>query len=208
MNPATPRLRATDAGWIEVIAGGMFSGKSEELIRRLRRARIARQKVQAFHPALDRRYSESEIVSHDARRIPSTAVADVEDLRRALDPDTLVVGIDEVQFLGPGLVAFCVELAAAGRRVIVAGLDMDYRGEPFEPVPQLMAVAEEVTKAHAVCVVCGAPASYSQRIVAGDERVMVGAAETYEPRCRAHFERPAPRGEEASRATGAGGEAP
>ncbi len=190
MNPATPRLRPPHAGWIEVIAGGMFSGKSEELIRRLRRARIAKQIVQVFKPSLDVRYANSEIVSHDATRFESTPVADVDELRQALQAETQVIGIDEAQFLGPAIVSLCVELAQAGKRVIVAGLDMDYRGEPFEPVPQLMAVAEEVTKAHAVCVVCGAPASHSQRIVEDAARVLVGAAEAYEPRCRDCFEAP------------------
>jgi thymidine kinase len=190
MNPATPRLRPPHAGWIEVIAGGMFSGKSEELIRRLRRARIARQAVQVFKPSLDTRYADAEIVSHDATRIDSTPVADIDELRRALRDETQVVGIDEAQFLGAPIVPLCVELAQAGKRVIVAGLDMDYRGEPFEPVPQLMAVAEEVTKAHAVCLVCGAPASHSQRIVEVADRVLVGAADAYEPRCRDCFEPP------------------
>jgi thymidine kinase len=192
MSAAHPRLRAPHAGWIEVIAGGMFSGKSEELIRRLRRAAIARQRVQAFKPAIDDRYEADAIVSHDAQRVPSTPVADVAALRRALAPDTQVIGIDEAQFLGPALVSLAVELAQRGRRVIIAGLDMDYRGEPFEPIPQLMAVAEEVTKTHAVCLVCGAPASHSQRIAAGEGRVLVGAGEAYEPRCRDCFESPAP----------------
>lgn len=190
MNPANPRLRPVHVGWIEVIAGGMFSGKSEELIRRLRRARIARQAVQTFKPRMDERYSSDDIVSHDENRIESTPVADAAEIRRCLKPETQVLGIDEAQFMGPGLVPLCIELAAAGKRVIVAGLDMDYRGEPFDPVPQLMAVAEEVTKTHAVCLICGAPASHSQRIVAGTELVLVGAAEKYEPRCREHFEPP------------------
>lgn len=190
MHSSAPRLRPPHAGWIEVIAGGMFSGKSEELIRRLRRARIARQAVQAFKPSLDTRYDDAEIVSHDATRIESTPVADIAELRDALRPETQVIGIDEAQFLGAGLVPLCVELARSGKRIIVAGLDMDYRGQPFDPVPQLMAVAEEVTKAHAVCLVCGAPASHSQRIVAGDARVLVGAAEAYEPRCRECYEEP------------------
>jgi thymidine kinase len=213
MNPGTPRLHPERTGWIEVIAGGMFSGKSEELIRRLRRARIARQHVQAFKPALDDRFDDTDIVTHDDNRIRSTPVADVGDLRRAIAADTQVVGIDEAQFLGPELVPLCVELADRGCRVIVAGLDMDFRGEPFDPVPQLMAVAEEVTKAHAVCLVCGAPAAYSQRVVAGDARVMLGASESYEPRCRQHFEAPGARalGRSAaagSRQGGEGGESP
>jgi len=190
MSPATPRLRPAHVGWIEVIAGGMFSGKSEELIRRLRRARIARQEVQAFKPRLDQRYSPADIVSHDENRIESTPVADAAEIRARLRRETQVLGIDEAQFLGPEIVPLCVELARGGLRVIVAGLDMDYRGEPFEPMPQLMAVAEEVTKIQAICLVCGAPASHSQRIVPGKERVMVGAGEIYEPRCRAHFEPP------------------
>jgi len=192
MSAAHPRMRALHAGWIEVIAGGMFSGKSEELIRRLRRAAIARQAVQAFKPAIDDRYEPDAIVSHDERRVPSTPVADVAALRRALAPTTQVVGIDEAQFLGPELVPLAVELAKQGKRVIIAGLDMDYRGEPFEPIPQLMAVAEEVTKTHAVCLVCGAPASHSQRIAGGNGRVLVGAGEAYEPRCRDCFEQPVP----------------
>jgi len=190
MNPATPRMRPAQSGWIEVITGGMFSGKSEELIRRLRRARIARQQVQAFKPALDDRYSSDEIVSHDQNRVESRPVASMKELRAALDEDTQVIGIDEAQFLGEGLVDFCREMADRGRRVIVAGLDMDFRGEPFEPIPQLLSVAEEITKTHAVCLVCGAPALYSQRIVEGSERVMVGAEHVYEPRCREHFEPP------------------
>jgi len=183
-------MRAAHSGWIEVIAGGMFSGKSEELIRRLRRARIARQSVQAFKPRLDDRFGEDDIVSHDENRIDCTPVADAEEIRQLLEAETQVLGLDEAQFLGPGIVSLCVELARRGLRVIVAGLDMDYRGEPFEPMPQLMAVAEEVTKIQAVCLVCGAPASHSQRMVPGDARVMVGAGESYEPRCREHFEPP------------------
>ncbi len=197
MNSATPRLRPAHAGWIEVIAGGMFSGKSEELIRRLRRARIARQTVQAFKPSIDDRFDIAEIVSHDENRIDSTPVADIAGLRKALREDTQVIGIDEAQFLGLELVSLCVELASRGKRVIVAGLDMDYRGAPFDPVPQLMAVAEEVSRTHAVCLVCGAPASHSQRIVDVESRVLVGAAEAYEPRCRDCFEAPEIGGETA-----------
>lgn len=202
MNPATPRLRPPHAGWIEVIAGGMFSGKSEELIRRLRRARIARQRVQVFKPSLDTRYAKAEIVSHDSNRFESIPVKGVDELRAALKDDTQVVGIDEAQFLGAAIVPLCVELARAGKRVIAAGLDMDYRGRPFEPVPQLMAVAEEVTKAHAVCLVCGAPASHSQRIVASEDRVLVGASEAYEPRCRDCFEPPVEEGDATAELSG------
>jgi thymidine kinase len=183
-------MRPAQAGWIEVIAGGMFSGKSEELIRRLRRAKIARQKVQAFKPKVDDRFSKSEIVTHDQNRIDSIPVADVPQMIAQLDEDTQVIGIDEAQFLGEGLAELCVELANRGKRVIVAGLDMDFRGRPFEPIPQLLAMAEEITKTHAVCLICGAPAAYSQRLVEGEERVLVGAGSIYEPRCRDHFEAP------------------
>jgi len=174
-------------GWIEVVTGSMFSGKTEELIRRLRRARIARQRVEIFKPATDDRYAPDAVVSHDEQTIPSTAVATAEEiLQAAADAD--VVGIDEAQFFGADIVAVCERLARDGKRVIVAGLDQDYLGRPFDPVPALMAVAEHVTKLHAVCVVCGAPANHSQRIVAGDRRVLLGAGDAYEPRCRRHFE--------------------
>ena len=176
-----------NAGWIEVICGSMFSGKTEELIRRLRRARIARQRVEVFKPALDARYSAAAVVSHDENALASTPVHAAEQvLLLATDAD--VVAIDEAQFFGPELVGVCERLAREGKRVLVAGLDQDYLGRPFEPVPQLMAVAEHVTKLHAVCVVCGAPANHSQRLVAGAARVMVGAQDVYEPRCRRHFD--------------------
>ena len=175
------------AGWIEVICGSMFSGKTEELIRRLRRARIARQRVEIFKPALDVRYGTDAVVSHDETAIPSQVVhAPEQILLLAADAD--VVGVDEAQFFGESLVDVCQRLARDGKRVVVAGLDQDYLGEPFEPVPQLMAVAEHVTKLHAICVVCGAPANHSQRIVAGGNRVLVGEKEAYEPRCRRHFD--------------------
>jgi thymidine kinase len=177
---------ATPVGWIEVICGSMFSGKTEELIRRLRRAQIARQKVEIFKPALDRRYSEDEVVSHDERAIPSTPV-DTASQIVLLAGEADVIGIDEVQFFDLDVVDVCQKLAREGKRVIVAGLDQDYRGEPFGPIPQMMAVAEYVTKLHAICVVCGAPANHSQRIVAEDDRVLLGAKEAYEPRCRRHF---------------------
>lgn len=173
-------------GWIEVICGSMFSGKTEELIRRLKRARIARQQVEIFKPALDNRYAERAIVSHDENAIPSIVV-DTADQILLLAGDARVVGIDEGQFFGPDLLRVSQELANLGRRVIVAGLDQDYRGVPFEPIPGLMAVAEFVTKLHAICVVCGVPANHSQRVTAGDDRVLVGAREAYEPRCRMHF---------------------
>lgn len=173
-------------GWVEVICGSMFSGKTEELIRRLRRAQIARQQVEIFKPALDRRYSEDAVVSHDENAIPSTPV-DTASQILLLAGEADVIGIDEVQFFDLDIVGVCQKLARDGKRVIVAGLDQDYRGEPFGPIPHLMAVAEYVTKLHAICVVCGAPANHSQRIVAEDDRVLLGAKEAYEPRCRRHF---------------------
>ncbi|WP_094547837.1 thymidine kinase [Rubricoccus marinus] len=175
------------AGWIEVVCGSMFSGKTEELIRRLRRARIARQRVALFKPAIDNRYAEDAVVSHDASAMPSVAVHAADQIL-LLVGDADVVGVDEVQFFGPELVDVCQRLARSGKRVLCAGLDQDFLGQPFEPVPQLMAVAEHVTKLHAICVVCGAPANHSQRLVASDSRVLVGEAEAYEPRCREHFQ--------------------
>ncbi len=174
-----------DTGWIEVICGSMFSGKTEELIRRLVRARIARQPVQAFKPEIDRRFAKDHVVSHNGQRIPSTEVTSAADILRLVQEPTKVVAIDEAQFFGPDLVDAVEELAQSGRRVIVAGLDQDYQGQPFEPVPQLMAIAESVTKTMAVCMVCGHPANRTQRLVETDERVLVGAGEAYEARCRA-----------------------
>lgn len=171
-------------GWVEVICGSMFSGKSEELIRRLVRARIARQQVQAFKPAVDDRYAKDHVVSHSGQRIPSVEIESAADILRLVQEDTRVVAIDEAQFLGLDLVAAVEELADQGCRVIVAGLDQDYRGRPFEPVPQLMAIAESVTKATAVCMVCGHQASRTQRLVDTEDRVLVGAGEAYEARCR------------------------
>lgn len=165
----------------------MFSGKTEELIRRLRRARIARQRVEIFKPSIETRYSENEVVSHNENTIRSTSVENAGAILR-LGSEANVIGIDEAQFFDLELVAVCEKLARTGKRVIVAGLDQDYMGRPFEPVPQLMAIAEHVTKLHAVCVVCGAPANHSQRIAVGDQRVLLGAAEAYEPRCRKCFE--------------------
>lgn len=174
------------AGWIEVICGAMFSGKTEELIRRLRRARIARQHVEIFKPSIDTRYSETEVVSHDETAIPSTPV-DTPAQILLMTSNADVVGIDEAHFFGPGLLEVVQQLAGQGKRVIVAGLDQDYLGNPFEPIPQLLAVAEYVTKLHAVCMVCGAPANHSQRLVPDGRRVLVGAKGAYEPRCRLHF---------------------
>jgi thymidine kinase len=175
-------------GWIEVIVGSMFSGKSEELIRRLRRVQIARQKVQIFKPALDARYSEDHIVSHSDMRIPSRTVRSSRELLSCVDADTEVVGIDEGQFFDSELPAVCSELADRGKRVIVAGLDQDYLGKPFEPMPQLLAIAEYITKTLAICMVCGNPANHTQRLVASDDRVLVGAHGMYEARCRTCFD--------------------
>ena len=181
-----PRTRP--AGWIEVITGSMFSGKSEELIRRLRRAQIARQKVQIFKPQFDARFSHDEIVSHSEMRIPSRNVGSAKELLGVVDEDTEVVGIDEGQFFDAELPAVCNALANRGKRVIVAGLDQDYLGKPFEPMPQLLAIAEYITKTLAICVVCGNPANHTQRLVVSAERVLVGAQGTYEARCRACFD--------------------
>ena len=174
-------------GWIEVIAGSMFSGKSEELIRRLRRARIARLKVQVFKPEIDVRFSKDHIVSHSEMRHESAAVHTAAERLARVEPGTDVVGIDEGQFFDLELVSVANTLAARGVRVIVAGLDQDYTGRPFEPMPQLLAVAEYITKTHAICVRCGQPANYSQRIAQVEGRVRVGAADMYEARCRRCF---------------------
>jgi len=170
-------------GRIEVICGSMFSGKTEELIRRLRRARFARQRIEIFKPAIDTRYSEEEVVSHDQNALISTPVENSSTIQ-LLVGDTDVVGIDEAQFLDDGLVDVCNNLANRGVRVIVAGLDMDYKGVPFGPIPGLLAIADEVTKVHAICVKCGALAHVSHRIVPGDKRVLLGEQTEYEPLCR------------------------
>src|ERR1041385_7028232 len=179
--------RATHAGWIEVIAGSMFSGKSEELIRRLRRARIARQKVQVFKPHIDARFSNDHIVSHSEMRHESSNVRTAAEIRARVEPDTEVVGIDEGQFFDNELIAVANELAGRGVRVIIAGLDQDYTAKPWEPMPQLLATAEYITKTHAICMRCGQPANYTQRTFESEERVAVGGAGMYEARCRAHF---------------------
>src|SRR6476646_2053467 len=175
-------------GWIEVIVGSMFSGKSEELIRRLRRAQIARQKVQIFKPSIDTRYADDAIVSHSEMRISSRAVANSRALLQLVEDDTEVVGIDEGQFFDQDLPAVVNELANRGARVIVAGLDQDYLGKPFEPMPQLLAIAEYITKTLAICMVCGNPANHTQRLVASSDRVLVGATGLYEARCRHCFD--------------------
>ncbi|MFH1530996.1 MAG: thymidine kinase [Pseudomonadota bacterium] len=180
-----PMLRR---GHIEVICGPMFSGKSEELIRRLRRVQYANQRLQIFKPRIDDRFDKTQIVSHSDMKLPAVVVESSAEIWERLDERADVVGIDEVQFFDEGIVQLCQRLANMGKRVIVAGLDQDYRGEPFEPVPQLMAVAEYVTKTLAVCIQCGAPASRSQRLGGTSERVAVGAKGMYEARCRHCYE--------------------
>jgi thymidine kinase len=180
--------RRPNQGWIEVITGSMFSGKSEELIRRLRRAQIARQRVQVFKPEFDGRYADDHIVSHSDIRLPSRTVASSRGLLEAVAADTEVVGIDEGQFFDLELPMVCNTLADQGKRVIVAGLDQDYLGKPFEPMPQLLAIAEYITKTLAICVVCGNPANHTQRLVANSERVLLGAQGMYEARCRQCFD--------------------
>jgi thymidine kinase len=179
--------RLNGTGWIEVIVGSMFSGKSEELIRRLNRARIARQKVQVFKPKIDARYSIEEIASHSGHKHDSKPVTSADEMMAHILPETQVVGIDEGQFFDMALVDAVNKLAGEGKRVIIAGLDQDYTGKPFEPMPQLLSVAEFITKTHAICVKCGSTANYSQRTVESDARVEVGASDKYEARCRKCF---------------------
>jgi len=174
-------------GWIEVITGGMFSGKSEELIRRVRRAEIARQRTQIFKPAIDNRFDDQRIISRDNRGIDAIAVNDAAQLRTNLVFGVKVVGIDEVQFFDAPIVDLCMDLADAGIRVIAAGLDQDYSRRPFGPMPALLAVAEYVSKMHAVCVRCGGPAHYSQRVAGGESQIEVGDV-SYEARCRSCYE--------------------
>lgn len=182
-------------GWVEVVTGSMFSGKSEELIRRVRRAQIARQKVQIFKPALDDRYHHQDVVSHSEMRAPAEVVSRPAEILERVAPDTEVVGIDEGQFFDPSLVEVVNALAGRGVRVIVAGLDQDYLGRPFEPMPQLMAIAEYVDKTLAICMRCGAPANRTQRLVSSTDRVVVGGSHEYEARCRRCHETHAPRSE-------------
>ena len=182
------KTRQTDgAGWVEVIVGSMFSGKSEELIRRIKRANIARQKVQVFKPKIDNRYSAEEIASHSGLKHLSIPVSSAKEMLDCVKPETQVIGIDEGQFFDMELVDAANLLANRGLRVIVAGLDQDYTGNPFEPMPQLLSIAEFITKTHAICVKCGGTANYSQRTVASDSRVEVGASDKYEARCRKCF---------------------
>lgn len=173
-------------GSIEVICGSMFSGKTEELIRRMKRAQFAKLPVEIFKPAIDIRYDERAVVSHNSNSIPCTPISHSSAIL-LLSADTKVVGIDEAQFFDDELPNVCVQLANSGVRVIVAGLDMDFKGKPFGPIPALMAIAEHVTKVHAVCMQCGAPANYSFRISAQEERVLLGEHNIYEPRCRSCY---------------------
>ena len=180
-----PHFRGQRSGWIEVICGSMFSGKTEELIRRLKRAKIANQRVEIYKPKIDTRYDDLNVVSHDANSILATPIDDSYKLLENTEGvDIDVVGIDEAQFFDKNLTEVCQKLALKGIRVVVAGLDMDYRGEPFGPMPQLLAVAEYITKVHAICSHCGNLATHSYRKVANNEQVMLGEKDTYEPRCR------------------------
>ncbi|MHB9012042.1 MAG: thymidine kinase [Ignavibacteriaceae bacterium] len=178
-----PHSMPKETGWIEVIAGCMFSGKTEELIRRLRRATIAKQKVKIFKPKIDNRYSSSDIVSHSEQSLPSILIDDINEVLNSSD-DADVIGIDEAQFFSSDIVNVCNQLANNGKRIIIAGLDQDYRGIPFEPMPQLLAITEYITKTLAICMVCGNPADKTQRKTESAERVIVGAADIYEARCR------------------------
>ncbi|MCW8803604.1 MAG: thymidine kinase [Ignavibacteriaceae bacterium] len=183
MTDIPPHQLPKDTGWIEVITGCMFSGKTEELIRRLRRAQIAKQKVKIFKPRIDARYSKESIVSHNDQSLPSILIDDIIEVLENSN-DAQVIGIDEAQFFNESIIHICNLLASKGKRVIVAGLDQDYTGKPFEPMPQLLAIAEYITKQHAICVVCGNPADKTQRKTTESERVIVGAANIYEARCR------------------------
>jgi thymidine kinase len=191
-------MRQGTVGWIEVICGSMFSGKTEELIRRLRRAQIARQRVQIFKPRIDERYSHDHLVSHSEMRLKSEAVSSADEILQKIDWRAEVIGVDEAQFFDSKLVQVCNQLADLGKRVVVAGLDKDYLGRPFEPMPQLMAIAEYIEKTLAICMKCGNPANYTQRLVDSSDRVLVGASGTYEARCRRCFEPVPPRDEPGS----------
>ncbi len=182
-------------GWIEVVCGPMFSGKSEELIRRLRRARIARKRVQVFKPSIDDRYSATEIVSHGDQRMHSDPVANAREILSKLDWRTQVVGVDESNFFGPELVEVATQLADSGKQVIIAGLDTDYLGRPFPPMPDLLTLAESITKTLAICMRCGNPAKHTQRLVESDDLIVVGASGMYEARCRRCFEPGVPKQE-------------
>ncbi len=176
------------SGSIEVVCGPMFSGKTEELIRRVKRAQIAKQRVQIFKPAMDTRYAEEEVVSHSSLTIKAEPVDNAVDILIRLKDSTRVVAIDEIQFFDPAIITVVTKLAARGCRVICAGLDLDYRAQPFGPMPELLAIADEVTKIHAICTVCGAPAVRSQRLAQSKERVLLGEKDAYEARCRGHYQ--------------------
>lgn len=176
------------SGWIEVIVGCMFSGKTEELIKQMRRAHIAKQRCQTFKPRIDSRYSANDVASHDQNRLSAFPVHSAAELAAHVHPNTTVVAIDEGQFFSDDLIHIATELANAGKRVIVAGLDTDWRGRPFGPMPQLMAVAEVVRKQHAICRVCGSPATRTQRLTPAQEDILVGSTDAYEARCRQHFD--------------------
>jgi thymidine kinase len=183
-------------GWIEVICGPMFSGKSEELIRRLRRAMFARKRVQVFKPVIDTRYSATEIVSHGDLRMKSETVDNPKEMLRLLDSRTEVVGVDEANFMGPDLIEIAQGLADSGKQVIIAGLDTDYMGRPFPPIPELLALAESITKTLAICVRCGNPGKHTQRLVESSDLIVVGAGDMYEARCRRCFEPGIPKQDE------------
>ena len=184
-----PHFKGQRNGWIEVVCGSMFSGKTEELIRRLRRAKFANQRVEVFKPKIDTRYDETNVVSHDATTILARPVENAAKLLELTEGEDInVIGIDEAQFFDMALTEVCEKLAMRGIRVIVAGLDMDYRGVPFGPMPNLLAVAEYITKVHAICLHCGNLATHSYRKIANNERVMLGEKDSYEPRCRTCYE--------------------
>jgi thymidine kinase len=184
-----------NCGWIEAICGPMFSGKSEELIRRLRRANIARKRVQVFKPAVDDRYSDHEIVSHSDRRMSSEVVSSAKEILNKLEWRTQVVGIDEANFFSEDLVDIANQLADSGKQLIIAGLDTDFMGRPFQPMPELLCIAESITKTLAICMRCGAPAKHTQRLVESEDLILVGTSNAYEARCRRCFEAGAPRQE-------------
>ncbi|RLD20064.1 MAG: thymidine kinase [Bacteroidetes bacterium] len=186
IEPQISKRKSNNSGWIEVICGSMFSGKTEELIRRLNRARLAKQKLEIFKPALDTRYHELDVVSHDENAIRSTPVQFANDIL-LLAGTSDVIGIDEAQFFDKDLPEICNQLAKQGKRVIIAGLDMDFEGKPFGPMPDLLAIAEFVTKVHAICMQCGALASYSYRLTPDKDKVMLGEKTEYEARCRSCF---------------------
>ena len=175
------------SGWIEVIAGSMYSGKTEELIKRVRRSEFAKLKTQVFKPKLDNRYHETHVLSHDRSQVQAIALDHIHDVWKYLDDKTQVVGFDEGQFFTQDLVQVCRDLASRGLRVIVAGLDMDWRGQPFEPIPTLMAIAEDVSKPRAICMTCGHLASYTQKLRGSSSQIEIGSEDNYEARCRMHF---------------------